>query len=385
MRVKSPFTLFHRKFPSGIAVWYYITYDENGQRRQFSTGCLKKSQARRFCLDLFRTDRLLNNKTPLFRDYTADWFDYDKCSYVQSRLLHGFTYSRSYADGQRSTLTKLIWPFFGKFPLEKINVTLIEKWLSKLKADGYANISINHNLSTLKIILNEAYRRGDITVNPAPSVRALADDCKTKGIFTQEEAAKLLDSSTIQTVWEGNQMHYTINLVAAQTGMRLGEVQALLKTSIFPDHIEVCHAWDRIYGLKGTKTNKPRQVPIAKDLYDRLQTLAKAQTEGDYVFSMSNGIAPVDHSIVYKWFRRALDHIGIDDKARKERNLSFHSWRHYVNTELRTGGVPDSVVQAITGHADKEMTEHYTHVQLEDMGEARKILTSTTNKQGAAV
>jgi integrase len=166
--------------------------------------------------------------------------------------------------------------------------------------------------------------------------------------------------------------------------MRLGEIQALLKPNVRPDHIEECHAWDRIYGLKGTKTNKPRQVPISADLHNRLGTIAAKQTEGDFIFSMSNGVAPVDHSIVYKWFRRALGHIGIDDKARKERNLSFHSWRHFVNTELRTSGVPDSIVQAITGHSNQEMTDHYTHVQMEDMGVARQVLTSSKAQEATA-
>jgi integrase len=382
MRYKSPFTLFKRQIPCGIWVWYYAAYDENGHRRQFSTGCTRKSEARRLCMELFKANRLFQNKSPLFKDYTADWFDYDKCLYIKSRLLRGFTYSKSFADHQRSTLINIMWPYFGTYPLDKINVTLIEKWLAKLKADGYKNVSINHHLAALKVIINEAFRRGDISVNPALAVRPLAEDSKVKGVFSKEEAEKLASPDGILTVWEGNEMHYTLNLLAKQSGMRLGEIQALLKTSIYPDHIEVCHSWDRIYGLKGTKTNKPRQIPISTELYNRLEAIAADQKDGDFIFSMNGGTSPIDHSIIYKWFKRALANIGIPEKTRAERNLSFHSWRHFVNTELRTSGIPDPIVQSITGHADIKMSEHYTHVQLEDMSEARKVLAGTTDSTG---
>jgi site-specific recombinase XerD len=216
-------------------------------------------------MELFKRDRLLQNKAPLFKDYTADWFDYDKCLYIKSRLIRGFTYSRSFADGQRSTLTKIVQPYFGKYPLDTITVTFIEKWLSSLKEQGYANVSINHHLSTLKVIFNEAFRRGDISVNPVLAVRPLAES-KENGVFNSEEAGKLFDEGSIANVWEGNEPYYLLNLIASQTAMRLGEIQALLRDNIYPDHIDIKHSWDRIYGLKGTKTNKPRQVPISTEL-----------------------------------------------------------------------------------------------------------------------
>jgi integrase len=352
MRFHAPFSLFRRRTGTGLFVWYYTAYDETGQRRQFSTGCIRKSDARRLCFELFRRERLLKNKYPLFRDYTADWFDYDRCLYIKSRLLRSFTYSRSFADGQRSTLTRVIWPYFGGYPLDKINVTLIEKWLTGLKDDGYANVSINHLLSTLKVILNEALRRGDIPVNPALSVRPLAENSKEKGIFSQDEVRKLFDEGKLAEVWDGNELYYTLNLLASQSGMRLGEIQALSKENIYPDHIDVNHSWDRVYGLKGTKTNKSRQIPISQDLYERLMKLAVTQTEGGLVFSLCGGRAPVEHKHIYKWFKRALERIGISEKKRKERNLSFHSWRHYVNSQLRAKGIPDSIVQSITGHSN---------------------------------
>ncbi|GHV89489.1 hypothetical protein AGMMS50267_18490 [Spirochaetia bacterium] len=87
MRYKAPFTLFKRKLGSGKAVWYYQVYDENGRRRQYSTGTDTKTAARIVCFDLYRKNNLIQKPVQTFANYTADWFIYDKCPYVKYRLL----------------------------------------------------------------------------------------------------------------------------------------------------------------------------------------------------------------------------------------------------------------------------------------------------------
>jgi len=51
-----------------------------------------------------------------------------------------------------------------------------------------------------------------------------------------------------------------------------------------------------------------------------------------------------------------------------------------VNSQLRVNGVPDSIVQSITGHSNMKMTEHYTNVALEDMQGAKEILSAGGTK-----
>jgi integrase len=367
MRFRAPFTLFKRRLDSGKIVWYYHVYDENGRRRQYSTGTAKKRDAWAVCIELYRKDRLIAQPSLTFADYTADWFIYDKCPYIKYRLLRGFSYSKSYAKNQRSDLERLMLPYFGIYKLDKISPALVETWLVRLHEQGYGNVSINHFLSTLKVIINEAYRRGDIDVNITPNIKPLAEHGKERGVLTVQEAQTLLAEKTWESVWSAQRMHYIYNLVAAQTGMRCGEIQALRKENVYPDHIDIKHSWDRIYGLKGTKTGKERAIPISSELYGKLTEQTGTKTEGPYLFSADSGKQPVDHKAIYKWFKRALVNIGISEKVRKERNISFHSWRHYVNSRLRAKGIPDSIIQAITGHSDLKMTEHYTHFTLEDM------------------
>jgi hypothetical protein len=53
--------------------------------------------------------------------------------------------------------------------------------------------------------------------------------------------------------------------------------------------------------------------------------------------------------------------IGISYEEKLKRNLSFHSWRHFLNTLVLTSNVGLNKVQKVTGHKSLKMTDHYTH------------------------
>ena len=45
--------------------------------------------------------------------------------------------------------------------------------------------------------------------------------------------------------------------------------------------------------------------------------------------------------------------------------LRFHDLRHTIITELAEAGVPDHVMESISGHLSRRMLEHYSHVRIE--------------------
>jgi integrase len=53
--------------------------------------------------------------------------------------------------------------------------------------------------------------------------------------------------------------------------------------------------------------------------------------------------------------------------ARRERNISFHGFRHFFNSTIR-GTVYDEILRQQTGHIDAKMTDHYDHIT-DDRGE----------------
>ena len=70
---------------------------------------------------------------------------------------------------------------------------------------------------------------------------------------------------------------------------------------------------------------------------------------------------PMSHKKIDKDFARALTAAGIPLEARRERCLSFHSWRHWCNSFLVKKNLPPLRVQQLIGHTSLRMTENYLH------------------------
>jgi len=69
---------------------------------------------------------------------------------------------------------------------------------------------------------------------------------------------------------------------------------------------------------------------------------------------------------------KALEKIGIGEEERQKRNITFHSWRHFFNSTMRSR-VPDSKLKLLTGHRSQEMTERYTHFNVKDYQDVKMI------------
>ena len=100
-----------------------------------------------------------------------------------------------------------------------------------------------------------------------------------------------------------------------------------------------------------------------------MDDLIRTYNINGFLFSVNNGRTPIDHKMVYRHFWHALSKIGINNELRKERNVSFHSYRHTFNTMLLEAGVHPETIRLITGHSAINMTARYSHIQLSNMPE----------------
>jgi len=57
---------------------------------------------------------------------------------------------------------------------------------------------------------------------------------------------------------------FSLNVTASQTGMRIGELQALQWSDISDDMITVSKSWSPVFGIGPTKNGKTRYVPITE-------------------------------------------------------------------------------------------------------------------------
>lgn len=125
--------------------------------------------------------------------------------------------------------------------------------------------------------------------------------------------------------------------------------------------------------VRHTKTGEQRLANLNQEdclvLNEHLVILKKKklyQPNGLLFPSKQGGL--VGKNTVLRKIKRACKRLGI------EKNITNHSFRHYVVTEILDHTANVEVVKAITGHKDtKTIFEHYTHAKSEMVNKALEI------------
>ena len=372
MRYRELFSLYRRKMKNGKAVWYYQCYDDNGVRQcGHSTGKTTKTEARNYCIQLVKEDRLITKKgrkVPTFGEFARDFWDFqtsEYLSYVKTRR----PITQSYADSAKKLIERHALGTFKNIPLDKITETHIDNWLVSLSSQGLRAISANVVFAVMKIMLNWAVKKRLIKHNPGSGVKKLAYKTKQREIFSHQEIQKLFGNDG--EIWK-DQLYCKMCKLAACTGMRVSEVIGLRGCFAFENYITVAGQYSHKYGFTETKNHKIRNITIPMAVSRELQKLK--EISGDrYLFSKDGGITPVKYSALNRSFLAAIKKIGIGDDERKRRGLTFHSWRHFFNTSLRLANVADSKVRFVIGHTGESMTEHYTHFDARQFYDIREV------------
>jgi integrase len=385
-RFKELFTLYPRELASGKVVWYYQTYDDKGRRTVGrSTGQTTEAKAKRWCQDLHKTDKLVPKTRFTLAEWAEErkWWIWGECLYCKGRLARSSpdkpAISQRYADDCLRILKTRIIPKHGHLKLEAITSEACEALLFAWAEKDGSSKSVNNWATVYRTMTGEAFRLGLIPEDPWKRVPLFVPSSKPRDTLTLEEARTLLNPATVDTIWKGHRLYWLINLTAALTGCRQGELLSLRKEDLFKDHIQVDHSWHIRYGMGPTKTKVKAPVPIPPFLYEALVELA---VWDGYLFSFTNGDSPCTGNRVTDALYAALAEIGIPDIDRRERNIVFHSWRKFLNTWLRSQNVSDAKIQAVTRHATQEMTEHYTVFKVEDFSEVSRAQEALMGRMG---
>jgi hypothetical protein len=88
-----------------------------------------KTLAERFCNGLLKDGTLVPVHVQLFSDFARDWWEWDRCSYIQGKLKRSRagkpTISRAHADDMHAALERHVLPSFKYEKLEDITVPAI--------------------------------------------------------------------------------------------------------------------------------------------------------------------------------------------------------------------------------------------------------------------
>lgn len=359
-RYKEPFTVFPRTLKSGRKVYYYRVYDNNGNRcAARSTGQTNKTLAKNYCSDLLAKGLLYSGSSVAFCLYAKDFFS-DNSMWMHDKKLSSNGKEQAVSvntlKAYRHNNDDILIPYFKETKLRDISPYQIKQFRADMIERGFSNSAINLACSCLKIILSYALADKLITTDPFASIKQMYTNAKARSSFTEQELIKVFHSD-----WT-NSERKTFVLVAAVVGMRIGEISAIRRETLFEDYIDVrdqfCNG-DYIPVKDGEK----RKVRICPTIYKMLKQC----------INRNGGVAFIENQDTY---RQAFYNIaGLTTKVRQERKVSFHSLRHFCNTYLITNGIAEIKVKSIMGHSSGKgsMTERYTNFLPEHFNDVSEL------------
>jgi integrase len=255
--------------------------------------------------------------------------------------------------GKRCTLRKHLLPAFGTRCIDRVGHAEIEAYKAAKLAAGLSPQTINTQLLILHQCLQTAADWSVITA--APRIKSLKVPPSRPAFLTPEEVARLLAAA------EGSSLRDMI-LMAARTGMRIGELLALDWSDVDLQKGTVTVRRNLVLGkLLSPKNNRIRELPITNDL---AAALIRRHPRSGLVFAQASG-RPLGRQFVSDNLSRVCRRAGL-------RPVGWHALRHTFASHLAMRGISLRVVQELLGHANITMTERYSHLTPTTLGSVRK-------------
>ncbi len=271
-----------------------------------------------------------------------------------------FSTRTSINSHDRLTWARFIEPKLGSRSVAELTTGDLEKWLSHqvpstddkevLRA---ARATANRRWTVLRAILNSAFRKDPARVPSAEAWRRVrsfqrVDRPRTRTLSVAE-ARKLLNAlpEPLKTMARG----------ALETGLRLGELEALRAADVGRDFVRV----------RNSKSGKPRTVPLTGEGAAFFSSLVTDKAPDAPVFDFVSRIN------VSRQMRAACVAADIDPPA------VFHDLRRSYGSLLLNSGASSDAIQELLGHADLRMTRRaYAHIADVTLHRAVKKLPSFT-------
>jgi integrase len=334
-------SLFKR---NGIYTIVYV--DENGRRRQKSTGCKHKPDAVKVLTDFskFLTEGNVSKRTPL-STFTKDFLIYARTNYATHTA---YLYEKTLGHFKRIcgdiALTKITPKHFDTYKVSRLNECVQARLGVDELERKLSPITINIELRTLRAALSTAERWQLISKNPFEGLSQISIAKRTPAFLTVAQAETLL--SCVDEQWLKDFIIFAIN-----TGMRRGEILSLRWADI--DTIARVARITNRQDFK-TKSGEQRNVSL-NDAALMVVNRRLSQTQHEYVFTDDEGRKILKDRITHS-FKAAVRKAGLPD------GVHLHSTRHSFASFLVAGGTSLFTVSKLLGHSSAKTSEIYSHL-----------------------
>lgn len=259
-------------------------------------------------------------------------------------------YSTQKTEGSR---VKRLVRDLGNYQVKDLGPELIQEFLTSI---NHPKTARNYR-ATLGMMWNSAKAWGYTSCDWFEGIALPEVVQAEQPFFTLEEMRRIIARAF--------GAHRTFYWLAAETGMRLGELCALhVKEINFSKGVLIVRysAWQGHLGT--TKRKKPREFRLSTRLLRRLaDEIAPVSNDSEaFVFRTSKGTPWIGDDLVKRHLKPLLKQLGIKQGIE---GVGCHAFRHGNSTAMDSSAVnaPLKVRQDRMGHSDEEMTFLYTHAE----------------------
>ena len=331
-----------------------------------------------------KAENVSGSPKPVFLIETlTNFWDFENSEYVKKRIARGYDIKQRNCK-EKLGIVKRYWAkyFDADRTVQSLTSRELDDFLMNLRIEKKLSAdTVNKTMTAGNMAFEFLIKEGLITSNPLSSVERFKVNAKKRGIPTETEMKKLMELNWDWT----DSVNKLAFKVAALFGLRAGEISGLQVCDIDAnaDLLYIRHSWNDTDKLKDTKNGDDRIIPIEHGV--ALELLMNARRNPDYsdtsfvFWSPKVAGQPMWPSSFEDDFYLAMQKIGISEEQRKERNIVFHSLRHYCATQIAQRASLE-IAMKILGHRTEEMTrlysEHETQMKLNN---AKEVLAQGWN------
>jgi len=240
----------------------------------------------------------------------------------------------------------------GDMPLVQLSRTHAKQYRDQRLSEKVKTTTIKRELKNISAIIKKTFLEVDLDkTNPISNIEipGLGNDSIKREPFTHDEFTLL-----VQSCLKRNDSKRRILLIAAFTGMRLGEVIGLRHSDInVRDQVDqVSYLSIKPHACRRLKTKgSARDVPMIEPLLGIVKLQIECSKDSTYLFPEYVTETQVLSNTASATLNQYIKNLGI--------NKSIHCLRHFMRDALREAGITKDLIDSIGGWSSGDIGNLY--------------------------
>jgi integrase len=276
------------------------------------------------------------------------------------RMLRDSTFST--AD---SHLKNHLEPDWKDVSIDNITIDAINDWAWKKKREGLSWVTAKNVLRTMQRVLSASSKSKTVPFSqdglaiPERDKLQMKINSRKQVSYSWEQTLRIVEQvQKLETLGEARKEQYaTLFLIAAASGLRIGELLALRSDDIDFDSgtIRVDESVDRLGQIGPCKNVSAYRTVVLADVQGQhaMQKLKEFVKQDGLIFPSKSGGPLVENTILVQGLHPALKKLGLP-------KAGMHAFRRGCNRRWELSRVSAAVIRQQMGHASASMTAHYT-------------------------